>query len=547
VTLTDAPADARRARATSSTAVYRTTGRRAIVSGAGWGLIFGVYVAAQALGYATSYKTAASRRLLASEFGSNPGISALVGPAHHINTVAGFTTWKCLAVLAVTGAVWGILLGTKLLRGEEDAGRWELLLTGPTTRRGAAVQAVGALASGFATLLVVTSVLVVLIGRSPKVEFGAGAAGYFALASVSGALMFLAVGALASQLASTRRQAAGYAAALLGACYAVRMVADSGLGLGWLLWLTPLGWVEQLRPFTRPDPVALVPIVLFSLAAALASVWLAGRRDVGASLLRDRSSAKARLVLLSGPVGLALRQMRSTLLAWAGGITAYGLVLGSIAKTGGKIFTSSPTLRLFFSRLGVTGAQAYLGFALLIMAMALGFVAVGQVAAARTEESTGRLENLLVRPLGRVPWLHERSVIAVSVLVVGGLLAGLSTWLGAAIEHAGVGFTSMIDAGLNVVPPALVLLGVGILVFGLWPRVAVKVTYAVLLWSLFVELIGGAVSLNHWVLDTSTLHQMAPAPSEPVDWTSAGAMVAIAVAATLVGYHRFARRDLAGE
>jgi ABC-2 type transport system permease protein len=119
--------------------------------------------------------------------------------------------------------------------------------------------------------------------------------------------------------------------------------------------------------------------------------------------------------------------------------------------------------------------------------------------------------------------------------------------LGAAIEHAGVGFTSMIDAGLNVVPPALVLLGVGILVFGLWPRVAVKVTYAVLLWSLFVELIGGAVSLNHWVLDTSTLHQMAPAPSEPVDWTSAGAMVAIAVAATLVGYHRFARRDLAGE
>ena len=533
--------------AMSTTAVLRTTGRRAITSGAGWGLIFGIYVAAQAIGYATSYKSAASRRLLATEFGSNSGISALVGPAHHIDTVAGFTAWKCLTVLAITGAVWGILIGTKLLRGEEDAGRWELLLAGATTRRGAARQALAGLAAGFGSLLLVSAVLVILVGRSPKVRIDAGASLFFAVASVSGALMFLAVGALASQLSSTRRQAAGYGAALLGACYAVRMVADSGIGLGWLLWVTPLGWVEELQPLTRPNPAALVPIVLFSAAAAAAAAWLAGHRDVGASLLRDRSSARARLRLLSGSLGLALRQMRPTLLAWAGGITAYGLVLGSIAKSGGQIFTSSPTLRLFFSRLGVTGAQAYLGFALLIMAMALGFVAVGQVGAARTEESTGRLENLLVRPVGRLAWLNQRTLVAVIVLVCGGLLAGFATWLGAAIEHAGVGLTSMLQAGLNVVPPALALLGVGTLVYGLWPRVAVKITYGVLVWSLFVELIGGAVSLNHWVLDTSTLHQMAPAPAQPVDWTSASVMLGLAVAASLGGYAAFARRDLLGD
>ena len=32
------------------------------------------------------------------------------------------------------GAVWALLVATRLTRGEEDAGRWELLLAGGTTR-----------------------------------------------------------------------------------------------------------------------------------------------------------------------------------------------------------------------------------------------------------------------------------------------------------------------------------------------------------------------------------------------------------------------------
>ena len=69
--------------------------------------------------------------------------------------------------------------------------------------------------------------------------------------------MFLAVGALAGQLAATRRQAAAYAGAALGVSYALRLVADSGIGLEWLRWATPLGWVEELQPLTSPAPPAL--------------------------------------------------------------------------------------------------------------------------------------------------------------------------------------------------------------------------------------------------------------------------------------------------
>src|ERR1039457_269399 len=185
--------------------IARVTTQKSVQAGAVWGVVFGLYIATQSLTYATSYKTVASRRLLVQQFGHNAGISALVGPANQIGTVPGFTAWKCLTVLAIIGAVWGILTSAKLTRGEEDAGRWELLLVGQVTRTSAARQALLGLAAGALALFVTASLIIAAVGRSSKVGIGTGAALYFALAVVSGAIMFLAVGALCGQLATSRR------------------------------------------------------------------------------------------------------------------------------------------------------------------------------------------------------------------------------------------------------------------------------------------------------------------------------------------------------
>ena len=180
--------------------------------------------------------------------------------------------------LAIIGAVWGLLTGTRLLRGEEDAGRWELLLAGPVTRRGAAAQALAGLAAGLAALWTVTALITVIAGQLPRIHIGAGAMLFYATALAAPAAIFLAIGALASQLAPTRRQAAGYAGAVLGASYALRMVADSGAGLTWLRWATPLGWVEELRPLAGSRPLALLPIGAVTAATGALAVYLAGRR-----------------------------------------------------------------------------------------------------------------------------------------------------------------------------------------------------------------------------------------------------------------------------
>ena len=530
-----------------ATVVARQTAHKAVRSGVLWGYVFGAYLATQALAYASSYKTVSQRAGIAKEFGANAGISALVGPAHELQTVAGFTVWKCLAVLAVVGAVWGLLTGTRLLRGEEDAGRWELLLAGQTTRRAAAAQALAGLGCGVAALWVVTAVITVVVGRSSKVDFSVSGALFLAVAVVAAAAMFLAVGALASQLAATRRQASAYAGAALGVSYALRMVADSGTGLDWLRWVSPLGWIEQLQPLTAPRPFALLPIAGLIGVLSLFTIRLAGERDLGGSTFPDRSGSVPHTRLCFGPAGLNIRLMRSTLVGWGVGIAAYGLILGLVAKSGGSALSSSASMTRALSRLGAIGAYAYLGVAFLMMAVILAIVAAGQISAARGEEAGGRLDHFLVRPVSRSSWLAGRLLIATIVLVVGGLLAGVFTWLGAASQHTGVSFASVLDAGLNVVPPAVCILGIGAFVLGVWPRASTVATYGVLVWSFLVELIGGVVGLNHWVLDASLFHQMAAAPAVSPDWTTGGVLVAVGAVAAVLGGTAFAHRDLKGE
>ena len=532
-----------------ATVVAWRTARKAVRSGLLWGLVFGFYVGTGALTFASSYKTPAQRARLAELFGSNVGLSALVGPAHQIQTVAGFTAWKYLAFVSLIGAVWGLLAGTRLLRGEEDAGRWELLLAGQTTRRGAAAQALAGLAAGAATLWGVTALILALVGRSAKVGIGVGSALFFALALVSSAFVFLAVGALAGQLAATRRQAAAYAGAVLGVSYALRMVADSGIGLDWLRWATPLGWVEQLQPLTSPHPLALVPIGALIAVLAVLTVVLAGRRDLGAAVLPDRDSARPRTRLLFGPAGLALRLVRPTIVAWTVAIAAGALLIGIVAKSAESALTSSPTIEHAFSRLGApgAGAAAYLGVTFLIVALLVALIAAGLISAARAEEAQGRLDHLLVRPVSRWSWLAGRVAVAIVALVAGGLVAGAFAWLGAASQGAGVRFASLLGAGLNVVPPALCVLGIGVLVLGVWPRAVAVVVYGVVVWSLLVEVISGTITTNHWLLDTSVFHEMAAAPAVAPNWTSGALLVVVGAVAALLGGFALGRRDLQGE
>ncbi len=98
-----------------------------------------------------------------------------------------------------------------------------------------------------------------------------------------------------------------------------------------------------------------------------------------------------------------------------------------------------------------------------------------------------------------------------------------------------------------VVPRALCLLGIGVLALGVWPRATSQAVYAVLGWSLLVEVLGGIVTTSHWLADTSLFHQMAAAPAVHPHRRTGAAMIAIGIMCASVDAVALRIRDLEGK
>jgi ABC-2 type transport system permease protein len=231
---------------------------------------------------------------------------------------------------------------------------------------------------------------------------------------------------------------------------------------------------------------------------------------------------------------------------WIAAIAAFGLIAGLVAQSAADAASGSATVERLFGRLGANhvGADAYLGLIFVIIAVLVALVAAGQIAANREEEASGRSDNLLVRCVSRTQWLTGRLAIAAGLIVVCGAAAGVLAWAGAASQHSGVSFTRLVEAGINTVPPALFLLGIGTLVHGALPPLAAAVSYGYIAWSFLIEFVGSVIKTSHWLLDTSVLYHVAPVPAVDPHWVSAATLVALGLAAAVSGVRMFDRRDL---
>ncbi len=532
----------------ASRAVARTTARRAARPGVLWGLVFGATIAATMSQYSSLFPSALSRAAIAASIKGNVGFVAVFGPIHGIDTVAGYTAYKTQYTLMILGAIWGLFISTRVLRGEEDAGRWELFLAGRTTRGRAAAQAAFGLGVGLVALWIPTAVLAVAAGGGDKVNINASAAVFFVTAVVSAAAMFMAVGMLASQLFATRHDANLAGAAVLAGSYLVRMVAGSDPALAWLRWASPLGWIEELRGLTGSRPLGFVPIVLFTAVLVVAAVRVAARRDADSSIIASRDIARARLLLLGGQAGLTVRLTRPAVLGWLAAFSVIGVVFGLVTQAAGSAAKGSETLERVIARLGGhnAGVVAYLGLVFVIAAGLVAIAVAGQVTAMRNEEASGHLDNLLVRSVARWRWLGVRVAVGIGLVLLTSIVTGITAWIGAVTQNTGVGFVDLVRAGINVAPPAVFIFGIGVLAYGLWPRGAVAVTYGLVVWSFLVETIASLVDSNHWLRDTSPLQHLRPAPATPPNWTAAAWLVGLGLVAALIGLAVFGRRDLQG-
>jgi ABC-2 type transport system permease protein len=505
--------------------------------------LFAAIAYAQIVAYRDAYPTLSSRVAFARSFFDNKAVRLFYGQPHDLLTVNGYAAWRVGGTLAIFASIFGLLAAVRALRTEEDTGRMELVLASVVGRRTAYCSSMGAIAAGIAILWLAELAGFLLGGLS------LGGSAYLALASASIVPVYVGVGALACQIAPTRRVALELGGAVTGLLFLLRLIADTVNGLGWLRWASPLGWAEELRPFTGARPlVLLLPLAASAITIALAARIAAGR-DIGTGVLSAHDSAEPRLSLLSSPTMQALRRERGSLLVWLGGVGVFAYILGVLAKSSSSAGISK-SLNREVEKLGagsIATPSGYLGVTFIFFVLTVSLFACAQIGAARREEADQQLETLLALPVSRHRWLGGRLALAVGGAAAIALAAGVLTWVGAASGGVGISLWKLIEAGANCLPVTLLFLGIAALAYALLPRASGAIAYALVTVAFLWDLIGSLLGAPRWLVELTPFEHVGLVPAQPFRAGAAAIMLAIGLLAALAALAVFRRRDLIGQ
>jgi len=486
---------------------------------------------------AATFPTQASIDAYAASVASSPAVVAMSGPPIALDTLPGIVLNKIELVTVVGVCLMAALTVVRHSRAEEEAGRTELLRAGVVGRHAGGCAAL-LVASGASVLL---GVLVALglsgasvPGRSALL-YGAGTAGLGVVTAA--ATLCLA------QLFVHARAATGAALALVGLAFVLRAAGDvRGDGL---VWLSPVGWSQATHVLgaERWWPLGIC------VGAAIALAWLAfrlsGFRDVGAGLVAPRPGDAVGGRLMSSAFGLAVRQQRGTVVAWAVGVLALALAEGSLADVVRSMAHDNPALEKYLNATGQGSlVDAYLSTILLVLGLLATAFALSATARLRSEETSGRLEALLATGLTRSRWLGSGLAVvglgAMLVLLLGGLGLGLSF-----AATTGDWSTALrLPVQVLVYGPAVAaLVALAVLMLG-WRPDAGGVTWAALGLCFVLGWLGSLLGLPAWVLKVSPFGAAPLLPLQAFTWTGPVLTVMVAVLLGGVGWLGLLHRDI---
>ncbi|MGV9665084.1 ABC transporter permease [Nocardia niigatensis] len=474
---------------------------------------------------------------------SNPAELAMYGPIYNDSSLGAAGIWKA-GMFYTLIAVATILTVIRHTRADEETGRTELLASTRVGRFAGLTAALivaygGALLAG---LIGYASIASTSVPKSGSLAFG--------LALAGSGIVFASVAAVAAQLSAGARTARGIAFAVLGVTFTLRAIGDVRSAAGPtspLTWMAPQGWSLQVRPFAGDHFAVLGLHVLTAVVLTVIAYYLLAHRDTGAGLIAERPGPLVAGPALAGPLGLAWRLQRGTLLSWTVGLGLYGLMIGSITHGVGDQLGSSQTIRDLITRMGGSESleKSLISYAFTMVAVGAAAYAVSAALRLHAEESTAHAEAVLTGQVSRTRWVASHLTFAllgpVLALAVSGLLAGLIYGRAAGDVGGKVGWT--MGAALVQVPAVWSFVGLTVALFGLLPRFT-TVVWGFLTAAIAVFLLGSLAGAPQWFRDLNPFEHAPKLPGEPFTGTPLVILLLVDVALLTVGLIAFRRRDL---
>jgi ABC-2 type transport system permease protein len=502
-----------------------------------WVVSIAVLVFLTVVGVKSVFPTQASIDQAAAATQHNAGAIAFNGPAQGLDTLGGQIAFQVGALGMVVVALMSFFMIGRLTRGDEEAGRLELVRSLP----------VGLHAPALAALIVVTAMnaAVGVLSSATLIAEGLPAAGSLVLGASFTAvgLFFIAVALAAAQVTENTRVVYGSSGALLGLAYVLRIVGD--IGDGTVSWFSPIGLAQKARPFAGERWWPLLALLAVAVALTALAFRLAVWRDLGAGLVAPRPGPSVAAPGLGHPLGLAMRLQRGALLGWGAGVLVTGIAYGWIAPTIDSFVANNKAFARMLASAGAGSlTDTYFATSLRIMALVASGFAIQSALRLRGEESALRAESVLATPVSRWRWAASHLVIGLAGSVGLMAVAGLGT--GVAYALAGGQWSSvprLLGAAVVYSPALWLMVGLTMIVFGFAPR-WVDIVWGILAACFVIGLLGVVLRLPDWVQKLSPFERTPALPADPISLAPLVALTALAAVLLLGGLGGLRRRDI---
>lgn len=471
----------------------------------------------------------------------NPGTTALIGAVYGADdyTYGIMVGHQLLALTAVAAGLMSIFTFVRHTRGEEESGRAELVRSSVTGRH--AQTAVGLVMAVGANLALAVALTVGLGALGVETIDWSGSL-LFGIANAAVGVVFVGVAAVTVQLTENARTASSSAGLILALAYVLRAIGD--VRSETISWLSPIGWSQATEVYHSDDWQPLAVAAVATVVLVTAGIVLSTRRDVGAGILGSRPGPAEAGAALNGPFGLTWRLARGTLIGWALGVFAFGLIYGPVLSEADTFLEDLPAMADFLPDADASGAELFGGTIVAVAAIVCAVPALQVILRLRAEEEAGRAGPLLATPLSRLRWMTAGLVLA--VLGGAGVLVamGLGVGLGAGMSMSDMSWVgSALVAALSYLPATAVAIGLAALLLGCLPR-ATGFSWVVVVLGAIVLYFGGTLDLPQWVINLSPFSHVPQQPAADFDAVPLLGLAGTACAAMAIGLIGIRRRNL---
>ena len=502
----------------------------------------------------TVFPTPAARLEVDKLVGSMPasmvnlfGNATLMGPK--LGTLGGYMSWKYGAIFGLGAGLWSILALSGTLAGESARGSLDFVAAAPFGKRRIALEK---LAAHLTMLWLAMAVIAIMVFVSSNVFGDPSLGDPIPLGGSIGFALwvgFIAMcfGGLALALAPLLGRAGS--AAVAGIVMVALWVA-SGLNIGGpLVAVSPFHWTVDHIPLVGfYDWTGLAAVGVVAVIFLVIGVELFRRRDLGVTAGLSLPALPKDVLGVRGPVARAFGEQLPRALAWGLGMGLMGGLLaslvGSFADQVGKDTTITKTFATIFPGYDFATAGGWLQLYVALFYIAAGFAAATFVSKWASDETEGRLEEVLAGPMSRARWVIAGGVAAVVAVVLMTAILALGIGIGASAGGATAGDAILGSASLGLYAVAIV--GIGVAVGGLWrTSLAAEIAALVVVATYLIDLLAPALKMPDW------FHQLALSAhmGQPMvgQWDAFGivACVLIAVVGILLGAWGVTRRDVA--